>query len=54
MRNPNKLFDFKAFGQAIEKARESKEWMWKVLAEKMNLALLDSNQYTLAQSSYFQ
>jgi transcriptional regulator with XRE-family HTH domain len=38
MRNPDKLFDFKAFGQAIKKARESRGWTREVLAEKMNLA----------------
>lgn len=38
MRNPDKLFDFKAFGQAMKKARESKGWTREVLAEKMNLA----------------
>ena len=38
MRNADSLYDFKAFGQAIKKARESKGWTREVLAEKMNLA----------------
>jgi transcriptional regulator with XRE-family HTH domain len=38
MRNPDNLYDFKALGQAIRTARESRGWTREVLAEKVNLA----------------
>lgn len=38
MRNPNDLYDFTAFGRAIKKAREDREWTRKILAEKIHLA----------------
>jgi transcriptional regulator with XRE-family HTH domain len=38
MRNPDNLYDFKAFGQSIKEARESKGWTREVLARKVNLA----------------
>lgn len=38
MRNPDNLYDFKVFGQAIKAERESREWTREVLAEKVNLA----------------
>ncbi|MEA4846163.1 MAG: helix-turn-helix transcriptional regulator [Clostridiaceae bacterium] len=37
MRNPDELYDFKAFGQAIKKARKNSGWTREVLAEKVNL-----------------
>lgn len=38
MRNPDNLYDFKAFGQVIKTARETKGWTREVLAGKVNLA----------------
>jgi transcriptional regulator with XRE-family HTH domain len=38
MRNPDNRYDFKAFGQAIKKAREDRGWTREVLAEMMDLA----------------
>lgn len=38
MRNPEKLYDFKAFGQAIKAARENRGWTRDQLAEIVDLA----------------
>jgi len=38
MRNPEKIYDFKAIGQAIKKAREEKGWTRERLAQEIDLA----------------
>jgi transcriptional regulator with XRE-family HTH domain len=38
MRNQKEKYDFKAIGQAIKTARESKEWTREQVAEMVNLA----------------
>jgi ribosome-binding protein aMBF1 (putative translation factor) len=38
MRDPNNKYDFKAIGQAVKAARESKGWTREQVAEMIDLA----------------